>query len=1386
MTKRIEAPAESFSGTERFAVIRVLGSGGMGVVFEVEDHVRSARVALKTLLRLSATDLYRFKKEFRSLQSLVHPNLVALYELIAEDSHYFFTMELVEGTDFLTYVRRGNQNDGSGSRSVPAASQPKRGRETVGPCADTGRARSEPGDLRTTISPGTSGSTATTVTGELGPDASLPDTHPDSGRLDSPPLVDSTTIGPVEPGASGRGGTDASLGELPNPLAIGASSTVEAGRAHDAAMRPAEGRRGGCDLARLVDALAQLADGLQFLHESGMLHRDLKPSNVRVTPAGRVVILDFGLIAELDSAIQSADGDVDRRETGADSRSTAELPPDRAETDQGMIVGTIKYMAPEQAAGLALTPAADWYSLGLMMYEALTGKLPFHGTAYDILAQKRDHRLTLPEPKGPDIPTELSQLCARLLRSDPKDRPNHAEIASVLRPGRDATHPPDSVAKISTDHPFVGRELELSRLRAAYEELRKGSPAVMLVPGISGSGKTCLIQRFLDHELNPETCAILKGRCFEQESVPFKAMDSLIDSLSRYLIRRPAAWVESLVPRGVGPLMRMFPVLERVEAIALCAGAEPLPPDPLELRRRAFGGLRHLLTRLGATCPAVIWIDDLQWGDLDSAELLSEVLRGADPPRLLLLASYRSEYEQTNPCLRALLELESSVGARVAVRSLEVGPLTSDEAKQLASTLLEKLGDHETEHTASIARESAGNPYLITEIARHVLARSGVPEPGSPLDGGISLQEMIWSRIQRLPVEPRILLEVVAVGGQPVSQKSAYAASRLDVKEHAALAVLRSERLVRGSGPGIEDEIEVYHDQIREIVLDRLSTQARCECHVRLARALEAEGSADPERLAVHFAGGNEPARAAEYYRKAALYASRALAFDRAASLYRRALELAAWPWPMAGRLKGELADALANSRRGREAGLVYLEAAGEVTSRESIELRRRAFQQLLTSGEHDLGIEQLRRVFQDVGLRLAKTPTRALWLAAIGFGHLRIRGLGFRRQPLHAVDDDELLRMDVGWSAGMSLCLIDSVRAAQVLVDNLHGSLKAGEVVRVTRSLLGVAGLVAVRGTRALGRYHQLMRMAESQLEQIDDPDVLALSHMVRGLAAYAQGQWALALELNDKSAQDFRNRCTGVMTSLEMAAYYSLRALTWLGEFEELRLRRRALLKEAEERQDLFSMTNYRTEVMTYDLLASDDHALAQAEIEGAMSRWSQRGFHAQHLFALVAAVRVDLYRGNGIAARKRIQDAWRDYQGSQLHRSCIGRINVDQLIASSALAAWGDHADKGSLCKEVTAATRRLDRERIAYAQALALMLRGRLAGLRGDGASAVRFYRDAFDRFERLQMPLYRAATGFRLAELLEGVEGRDLTHGAIGWLESQTVRNPDAMIRMVLP
>src|SRR6266540_1754356 len=94
-----------FAGTARFEVRRQLGAGGMGIVYEAWDRERRLAVALKTLREIDPNSLYRLKNEFRALRGLQHPNLVTLGELVEDEGHWFYTMELIQGVDFLAWVR---------------------------------------------------------------------------------------------------------------------------------------------------------------------------------------------------------------------------------------------------------------------------------------------------------------------------------------------------------------------------------------------------------------------------------------------------------------------------------------------------------------------------------------------------------------------------------------------------------------------------------------------------------------------------------------------------------------------------------------------------------------------------------------------------------------------------------------------------------------------------------------------------------------------------------------------------------------------------------------------------------------------------------------------------------------------------------------------------------------------------------------------------------------------------------------------------------------------------------------------------------------------------------------------------------------------------------
>jgi tetratricopeptide (TPR) repeat protein len=1209
-----------------YEILGELGRGGMGIVYKALDRSRGGLVALKVLPWADPAALYRFKKEFRSLAGVCHPNLVSLYELISQGPAWCFTMELVEGVDLLRHVRAG--------------------------------------------------------------------------------------------------------------------------------ARPGE----ACDLARLRGALRQLAEGVATLHAAHKLHRDIKPSNVLVTGAGRVVLLDLGLAAELDpSGLQ---------------RST-----------EGGMVGTVGYMAPEQAAALPLSPAGDWYSVGVILYEALTGHLPFAGNSLRVLQDKQAIDPPPPRRLAPAIPADLDALCTDLLRRDPGARPVGRDV--LLRLGGEVAELPVAGAPPPAPPPrppFVGRQPHLQALADALAAMRQGRTVVVHVQGRSGAGKSALVQHFLTGLAEREGAVVLAGRCYEQESVPYKALDSLVDSLSRYLGSLPPSEVQPLLPWDVLQLAAVFPVLRRVEAVARATRRIRHAPDVHELRRRTFAALKELLARLGDRQPLVLFIDDLQWGDLDSAALLADVLQPPDPPVLLLLCAYRSEDVSTSPFLRTFLPSQEQAGGNLARLDLAVGALAAPQAQELARQLLGAGGA--AAQADAIAAESEGNPFFVHELVHHLLASGATGHPGEAR--ALTLQEVLRERIRRLPAEARRLLEVVAVAGRPLGRLEACRAAGFPTVEQGTLALLRSGRYLRGTGTGEQDEVETYHDRIREAVVAYLPPDALADVHRRLAHTLEGSGRADPEALGIHFEGAGALGRASQYYALAAAEADQTLAFDRAAKLYRRAAELCPGDGREGRQLRAKLGEALANTGRGAEAARAFLAAAEGAPATEAVELQRRAATQFLVSGHVDEGLAHFRTVLNAIGMKMPDTPRRAQCQLLLRRLQMRFRGLSFRQRDVSRVPPETLTRIDTCWSAFTGLSVIDPTRGAYFQIRGLLLALHTGEPYRIARALSAEAAHVSTAGGPGRKRTAHLLRVAEAVAQQVAHPHALGMVSLAKGIAAYLEGCWKRARTLCDQAEAVFRDRCTGVAWELDTAHTFSLWSLTYMGEVAELTRQRSVLLKEAQERGDRYAITNLSTYIMAVIRLAADDPDGAEKELRQSMAQWSHQGFHVQHHNALLAQTLIDLYRGEGIAAWEHISRAWPSYQGSLLLRVQQVRIDVLQLRARSALAAAACAPIPEPFLHFARRDARRLGREQVPWAEALSLLVRAGISAAQGDRPNAMSLLGGAAARFEAADMGIYAAAARRRLGRLLGGTQGQALVNQADTWMLEQKVVHPGRMTAMLTP
>ena len=1228
-----------FAGSDRFEVRRRLGAGGMGVVYEAWDRERGALVALKTLRTLGPEALVRFKNEFRALQDIRHPNLVGLGELFEQAGEWFFTMELVDGVSFLSWVRAED-------------------------------------------------------------------------------LVDAPTPQPAPPAGSAPVLEDATA---------------------DMMLAPTPRR---FDEGRLRAALADLARGLAALHTAGKVHRDIKPSNVLVARDGRVVILDFGLIADLAGDVA---GDV--------------LGPERR------IVGSASHMAPEQTTTHLVGPAADWYSVGVILYQCLTGCLPFVGKPEHVVRLKQRSEPTPPSEIVADAPPDLAALAEDLLRTDARARPDEREILRRLRVTR------ETATGNAAMQQFVGRALELADLDAALADARGGMAATVLVRGESGVGKSALVRRWCELAAAETGVVVLAGRCHERESVPYRAVDGVIDALASHLTTLPDA--RTLLPRDAGLLGQVFPVMRRVAAIAQAPTVERSGLDPQELRQRVFTSLRELFARLARQRPMVIAIDDLQWADADGLALLGDVLRTPRAPGLLLVATMRTGSSTGNELAALTRALPGDLRERV------IEGLPPEDARALARLVAERLGAPPGRESP-IADEARGHPMFIDELMRahHELGATNL----ATLDLGGALR----ARIARLDAPSRALLELLAVAGAPLAQETAAHAAQSEFADFAERAsLLRSAHLVRTTGARRGDSIEPYHDRVREAVLAHLDKGAQQGWHQRLALALEATRRADAEALAVHWRGEGDLGKAAHYAALAADEAQAALAFDRAARLYRLSLELRT-DRATEGSLRARLADALANAGRGREAAAAYLDAAPHASSVVALDLRRRAAEQLLRSGHIDEGLSALGDVLSAVGLTLPTTPNRALASLLVRRAQVRMRGLSFVERDASLIPPEELERIDICWSVAAALGLVDTIRGAYFQTRCLLYALAAGEPSRVARALAIEAAYAAVAGGPGHERTADVVGRCDALAQKIGQPYTLGWAATAAGISAALEGRWEAGHEECTRAETLFREKCTGVVWETATVHWFALWSLAYLGGIRLLSSSVRERLHEAEGRGDRYAAICHSIGLPNLAWLAADRPDEARRVAADAMSKWSQRHFHVEHWWDTLAQAQIDLYAGDAKKALALVEERWKGLDSSLLLRVQLTRIEALQLRArvSLQLARGGSDA-KGSLLAAERDA-RKIAGEKMPWSSPLAELLLAGAASVRGDDAAAQKLLTASVAGLDAAAMALYANAARWRLGALLGGDAGATMKQTADGWLRAEGILDPARMVAMLTP
>ena len=1003
--------------------------------------------------------------------------------------------------------------------------------------------------------------------------------------------------------------------------------------------------------------------------------------------------------------------------------------------------GTPLYMAPEQLDGDLVGPPTDWFAFGSLLYEVLAGRPPFE--AGDIAALRRAKRAGGPPPLSGDVPEDLARLAIALLAPPPFDRPDAAAITAALGIGTEVVGPDESGI-------FVGRRDELHSLHAALADARAGRITLAHVIGGSGMGKSALLRCFARQARVGDDAIVLSGRCHQLESVPFRGLDGVVDELSTVLSRMPDSRVGELLPRDVASIVALFPALERVSAIAAAPRPITRAPDPPELRGRAFAGLRELLARLADRRRLVVLVDDWQWADRDALELAHALIAPPEQPAVLfVLAS------------RGATDLDEDLVVHRSHR-VEVGPLPAHEARDLVQRL---ATDRDESRVQEVVRESDGCPLFLVELAR-----------GRSAD--LSLASHVHTRLDSLSDAARTTLRLLALMGQPVPTVVALEAANV-ASENArkVIAELRRARLV--STASAADRLETTHDRIREIVAASCDAATSQALHRRLASVLGRGAGADHAAAAHHFQAAGDSRRAAEHAERAAMRATEGLAFEHAAYWYRAALQWGNRDGAHVQAIYERLGDVLADAGRGCEAADAFIAAAALAPKGVAFELRRRAAQELLRAGHIDRGRALLREVLREVDLDLPAHP-----IAMTVIERLRLWPMRSRNRARDAADlpPRVLARIDACWSAATGLGFVDLATAAAFFAFGTRLALQAGEPTRVARWLALHAIQVSMPGRTAERRARAVLERARDAIG--DEPGALGLLRWAEGQCAHSVGAWKLSLAACDEAVNLLQRTDRSAWWERTGAQIIGESALYWLGRLPELRERVELAVASAEQRGDRFAAVTRRVGGLSaIGRLAEDDPDRAARECDDALAEWSGTGLDVQRWYALQSRVQFELYRGEATRLWRHCESQWPQLEGSHLLRHQSLRVTSHW---RRGLAALGAAREQPSLLALVATILRKLWREHVPWADALAAMLAaGRARQLRNDDEAAVQL-RSAIDSSETTDMKLLATISRRRLGALVGGDEGRKLVTDADYELRRLGVRAPATFCEPFLP
>src|SRR5271166_6309770 len=605
---------------------------------------------------------------------------------------------------------------------------------------------------------------------------------------------------------------------------------------------------GGTPLARLLGRPWELPQFLRVaigvavalgrIHSRGLIHRDVSPAKILVNPVtGRAWLIGTSFVSRLPR------------------RQLPELPAE--------IAGTLAYMAPEQTGRMnrSIDSRSDLYAYGVTLYEMLTGVLPF--TATDPMEWVHCHIARHPVPPNErleGIPEQTSAIVMKLLAKTPEERYQTASgaeadlrfcLAALESVGRIDPLPlgmHDMSDRLLIPEKLYGREAEIEALLASFHRVvGHGTAELVLVCGYSGIGKSSVVNEL--HKALVPTGGLFAGGKFDQfkPDIPYATLAQAFQTLVRQILAKS----ESEVERWRGALRKRLGrngqlIVNLIPELEFVIGKQPPVPElaPQDAQNRFQMVFRRFLSAFARPeHPLALFLDDLQWLDAATLELLKYLITEPEVRYLLLVGAYRdNEVSPSHPLMRTLKVIRK---AGASMQQVVLAPLGLDDVCRLIADSLHCEQESARPLARLVHEKTGGNPFFaiqfLTALAeeRLLVLDSGAAAWSWDLARirakgyTDNVVDLMAGKLSRLPQKTQEALGQLACLGN-VAEISTLALVQEEKKEqiHAALwQAVRAGLVFR-----LDSVYTFLHDRVQEAAYALITERERAAVHLRIGR----------------------------------------------------------------------------------------------------------------------------------------------------------------------------------------------------------------------------------------------------------------------------------------------------------------------------------------------------------------------------------------------------------------------------------------------------------------------------------------------------------------------------------------------------------------------